>query len=82
MSGLETRSVYCVGCQSVGQGGRWVGLGTARIVYVVFAFEPYILHECGQCELAARSLCGTLACFFLSVSVCVSFNIIAYLRAE
>lgn len=60
--------------------GSEVGLGTARIVYVVFAFEPYILHECGQWQPVA--IAGRLpASFSLSVCVCVSFNIIAYLRA-
>lgn len=65
MSGLEA-------CR---RGRRRAARGAARVVYVVFAFEPYILHECvcGQCELAARS--------YLCVCVCVSLNIIAYLRA-
>lgn len=65
------------------QGGKYEGEGkVARVVYVVFAFEPYILHECGQCELAAwqplRDACLVLS---RSVCACVSFNIIAYLRA-
>lgn len=65
------------------QEGKYEGEGkVARVVYVVFAFEPYILHECGQCELAAWQPLRD-ACLLLSGSVCacVSFNIIAYLRA-
>lgn len=42
-------------------------------MYVVFAFEPYILHECVD-----NANWQPVA---LHLSVCVSLNIIAYLRA-